>query len=141
MTRAFTILETLVAFVIVVIGFSGLYYWFITHSTLQRHAFDRAYAQHMLQNQAEYLSAFPRAAHDSTWTTVVRGDTFHFEQTVIDSAKRADIFKDSSWTTGKKNKVLMAPIEVKLGVHKTPARIYTGEELYLLVGGIAHVAP
>lgn len=141
MKRAFTLLETLVAFAILAIGFSALYYWFLTFSTISRHSNDRLFAQRILRNQAENLAAFPNLARDSIWPEIYRSDTFWVSQSVIDSVKREQFLEDSSWNLSRKKKFLSQPIDVHLKVFKRQANGFQGEQLYLKVGGINHVAP
>lgn len=141
MKRGFTLLETLFAFSFLVIGFSALYYWFITYSTMARHGRDRIVAQRILRNQAEQLAAYPMDARDSTWFVLSRNDTLWVSQIVLDSAKRSEMIADSSWLLERKNKFLASPVEVALRVYKDPSNGFVGEQVYLMVGGSLHVSP
>lgn len=141
MKRGFTILETLFAFSFLVIGFSALYYWFLTYSTMARHGRDRIVALRILRNQTEQLAAYPMDAKDSTWFVLSRNDTLWVSQIVLDSTKRSEMIADSSWQLERKQKFLASPVEVALRVYKSPANGFVGEQVYLMVGGILHVSP
>lgn len=141
MKRGFTLLESLVALTILVIGFSALYYWFLTFATIARHDHDRIFAFRTLRNQAEQLAAYPRDARDSTWFLVSHGDTFWITQAVLDSADRHTLVEDSAWSQIRRNRFLARPDEVTLSIRKEPAEGFVEEHLFLLVGGVNHVYP
>jgi|GEM_PF-7100018 len=122
----FTLIEVLVSFMILTIGFSALYYWFIGSAQMTKRDRIRTEALEILRSEAELRNAYPEFTQDSQWTVLRGNDTFALQSLVRDSI-----------SDPIEHRVMERPREVTLklsGDHFTTS-------LFFVVGGLEHAAP
>ena len=122
MKRGFTLIESLMSLVILTIGFSALYYWFVGYGMMAKTDRIHVKAYQLLKSEAELRVAFPDLARDSQWVVTQGVDTFtvHCEVT---------------------ERVVNRPREVNLEVSSNSKGRQYVSRLYFLVGGVDHVSP
>jgi len=121
--NAFTLIEVLVASVILTIGFSALYYWFLAHGTMARQDRLRAELLRHTRNIAEWTLSQDTLPLDSNWQLDMGSDTL--------------IFRLQSWDSLGAN----APVEVLLEASVLGKSVPVKQQLYYLVGGVYHERP
>ena len=140
MTCGFTLIEVLVAGLILSIGFTALYFWFIGNSTMVKRDRIRVEAFQILESESERLTANPILARDSEWTVVTGIDSFALRSEVLDTTKLRHIADSTGLTTLEANRLVQRPFEVHISLSSISPTPYTTDEFFL-VGGVMHVAP
>jgi len=137
----FTLVEALISIMILTVGFSALYYWFIGYGVMARHDRSRVEAFQIVRQDLEYCTAYPAAAVDSTWLAVVGPDSFEVERDVLDSADALHLADSLGLGSAAAARFAMRPREVNLRIHQVSTSNAFHGDLYFVVGGVIHVAP
>lgn len=130
MKRGFTLIESIVAILMLSIGFSALYYWFMGHSML-RHQ-EKAYVdfQRLVTQQCERVRAFPHLPED--WEPVYswsqNGYLYEMHSQWIDSLWLDSVTDAHELSLNTRNAWLQRPQEVKLDFQQWKLLVHDDEE-------------
>ncbi|HSQ41486.1 MAG TPA: prepilin-type N-terminal cleavage/methylation domain-containing protein [Fibrobacteraceae bacterium] len=141
-SRGFTLVEALAALLVLVIGFSALYFWFLGAGILSARDRTRTEAQLLLAGTAEQLIARPISVVDSQWTEVLNQDTFSLTLDVLDSGDYRKIADSLEIASVRSDRFVQRPPEASLHLCTESSRhAQYCTSLYFVVGGVLHVIP
>jgi len=138
--RGFTLVEILVSGLILAVGFTALFYWFVGNSIMLKRDRVRVEALSVLENEAEQSIAHPTLAKDSSWLAVVGYDTFALHTELLDSAKLKHIADSLALGPADAEVFTHRPRELHLNLRSFTPRPPYSTDLYLLIDGVSHVA-
>jgi type IV pilus modification protein PilV len=113
-SRGFTLVEVLIAVVLLAIGVSGISIVYTTTAKMNRNSYERMRALQELYNQIEEIRAHPGLiSNDSIWVADL-STSLLINRTVMDSAKLDSMAYVYGWSEDDLSVLYKRPREIKL---------------------------